>query len=62
MASRAHDTQCNKGADFIKKREEDLAGWQYIDRRERWVREGRVGPPPPQPPLPEPRVLDSKKK
>jgi hypothetical protein len=59
---RAHDTQCNKGADFIKKREEDLAGWQYIERRDRWVQGGRVGPRPPEPPMPEPRVLDSKKK
>jgi hypothetical protein len=59
---RAHDTQCNKGADFIKKREEDLARWQYIDRHERWIKGGRVGPRPPEPPRPEPRVLDSKKK
>ena len=59
---RAHDTQCNKGAEFIKKREEDLAGWQYIERRERWIEGGRVGPRPPEPPMQEPRVPDSRKK
>ena len=60
---RAHDVQCNKGADFIRKREEDLAQWQYIDRRERWIKEGRNGPPPqPPPPRTMPVVQDSNKK
>lgn len=59
---RAHDTNCNKGADYIRKREEDLAGWQYIERRQRWMDSGRVGPPPQAPPTPAPRAPAAKRK
>jgi hypothetical protein len=59
---RARDTHCNKGADYIKKREEDLAGWQHMDRKQRWIDGGRVGPRPQAPPAPAPRYPDEKKK
>jgi hypothetical protein len=59
---RAHDTQCNKGADFIKEREADLAGWQYNERKQRWRDGGRNGPPPREPPPREPKTIESKKK
>jgi hypothetical protein len=59
---RARDTNCNKGAEFIKKREEDLASSQYIDRKLRWMDSGRIGPPPQAPPRPAPTYPDEKKK
>jgi hypothetical protein len=59
---RAHDTQCNKGAEFIREREVDLAHGQYADRKKQWVDGGRMGPPPRQPPARQPKTIDPKKK
>jgi hypothetical protein len=57
---RAHNTQCNKGVDFIKQREEDLAHSQYSVRKQRWLDGGRVGPPPQAPPPPAVRTTKKK--